>query len=80
MRLHIRIHSSSMKCGTCNRCYLLQKALWQHLILYDVQYEFPCGTCAGVFATKSSLKLHQKGKYGEGFSCSCGQRFDSPAQ
>ena len=31
-------------------------------------------------ASVNSLRIHSRGKHGEGFKCKCGRHFDSPAQ
>ena len=80
MRIHVWKHTKGEWCKHCSHTYLTLHSLQEHEKLHGARTEYQCETCSKVFVTVHSLRVHCKGKHRDGYSCSCGQVFELPAQ
>ncbi len=81
MKLHVRSHTTGIKCSHCEKCFPNTQAFQQHLSRHGQRKAFDCSICDKVFASSHSLNIHLKGKHGQGYRCRhCNKVFESPAQ
>ncbi len=75
---HMRVHTGGVPCPHSFPT-LSDMLCYDHL--HDERQTFECSDCDAVYHTLNSLRIHQIGKYGEGYICEmCDRRFDMPVQ
>ncbi len=80
MQIHVWIHTSGMCCKMCGQSYPNSRSLCEHAKLHVTRTTSVCTTCEKSFAMEYSLRIHIKGKHGDGYRCVCGLSFSSPVQ
>ena len=80
MTIHVRIHTSGIHCKRCGQSYPNSRSLHEHTKLHGARTTSVCTTCEKTFAMEHSLRIHVKGKHGDGYKCVYGLSFSSPVQ
>ena len=80
MQIHVRAHTSGLKCKKCGKSYPNVRSLKEYLKLHEKHVAFQCTSCDKSFTTEHSLHIHVKGNHRSGYECKCGEVFKPPIQ